>query len=57
MASIKQITDRKYKTTISNGCRTDGRKICKAKTIRAPESIPKRSIEQYIYHEAERLER
>ena len=57
MASIKQITDRKYKITISNGYRTDGRKICKAKTIQVPEAIPKRGIEQYVYHEAERLER
>ena len=57
MASIKQITDRKYKITISNGYRTDGRKICKTKTIQVPDSVPKRGIEQYVYHEAERLER
>ena len=57
MASIKQLSDRKYKITISNGYRTDGRKICKAKTIQVPDSVPKRGIEQYVYHEAERLER
>ena len=57
MASIKQLSDRKYKITISNGYRTDGRKICKAKTIQVPDSIPKRGVEQYVYHEAERLER
>ena len=57
MASIKQITDRKYKITISNGYRTDGRKICKAKTIQVPDSVPKRGVDQYVYHEAERLER
>ena len=57
MASIKQITDRKYKITVSNGYRTDGRKVCKAKTIQVPETVPKRGIEQYVYHEAERLER
>ena len=57
MASIKQISDRKYKITISNGYRTDGRKICKAKTIQVPDSVPKRGVEQYVYHEAERLER
>lgn len=57
MASIKQISERKYKITISNGYRTDGRKICKAKTIQVPDSVPKRGIEQYVYHEAERLER
>ena len=57
MASIKQLSDRKYKITISNGYRTDGRKVCKAKTIQVPDSIPKRGVEQYVYHEAERLER
>ena len=57
MASIKQLSDRKYKITISNGYRTDGRKICKARTIQAPDSIPKRGVEQYVYHEAEHLER
>ena len=57
MASIKQLSDRKYKITISNGYRTDGRKICKAKTIQVPDSVPKRGVEQYVYHEAERLER
>ena len=36
MASIKQISERKYKITISNGYRTDGRKVCKAKTIQVP---------------------
>ena len=51
------LSDRKYKITISNGYRTDGRKICKAKTIQVPDSVPKRGIEQYVYHEAERLER
>ena len=57
MASIKQLSDRKYKITISNGYRTDGRKICKAKTIQVPDGVPKRGVEQYVYHEAERLER
>ena len=57
MASIKQISEWKYKITISNGYRTDGRKVCKAKTIQVPDSIPKRGVEQYVYHEAERLER
>ena len=57
MASIKQVAERKYKITISNGYRTDGRKICKAKTIQVPDSVPKRGVEQYVYHEAERLER
>ena len=51
MASIKQLSDRKYKITISNGYRTDGRKICKAKTIQVPDSVPKRGVDQYVYHE------
>ena len=57
MASIKQLDDRRFKITVSNGYRPDGKKICKAKTIRVPESIPKRGIRQYVAHEAEELER
>ena len=57
MASIKQLSDRRFKITVSNGYRPDGKKICKAKTIRVPESIPKRGISQYVAHEAEELER
>lgn len=57
MASIKQLDDRRFKITVSNGYRPDGKKICKAKTIRVPESIPKRGIPQYVAHEAEELER
>ena len=33
------------------------RKICKAKTIQVPDNVPKRGVEQYVYHEAERPER
>ena len=57
MASIKQLGGRRFKITVSNGYRPDGKKICKAKTIRVPESIPKRGIRQYVAHEAEELER
>ena len=57
MASIKQLDDHRFKITVSNGYRPDGKKICKAKTIRVPESIPKRGISQYVAHEAEELER
>ena len=57
MAGIKQLDDRRFKITVSNGYRPDGKKICKAKTIRVPESIPKRGISQYVAHEAEELER
>ena len=57
MASIKQLDDRRFKITVSNGYRPDGKKICKAKTIRVPEGIPKRGISQYVAYEAEELER
>ena len=57
MASIKQLTDRKFKITISNGYRPNGKKICKAKTITVPDTVHKRGISQYVAHEAEELER
>lgn len=57
MASIKQISDRKFKITISNGYRPNGKKICKAKTIIVPDSVKTRGIPQYVAHEAEELER
>ena len=57
MASIKQINDRKFKITISNGYRPSGKKICKAKTITVPDSVKPRGIPQYVAHEAEELER
>ena len=57
MASIKQINDRKFKITISNGYRPNGKKICKAKTITVPNSVKPRGIPQYVAHEAEELER
>ena len=56
MASIKQLSDRKYKITISNGYR-NGKKICKSQTIQVPKSVGSRSIRQYVMHEAEELER
>ena len=57
MASIKKLTDRKFKITISNGYRPNGKKICKAKTITVPDSVNPRGIPQYVAHEAEKLER
>ena len=57
MASIKQLSARKYKITVSNGYRPDGRKISKAKTIQVPSDIPKRGISQYVAHAAEEFER
>lgn len=57
MASIKKIDTRKYKITVSNGYRPDGRKISRAKTITVPDSVHSRGIQQYIAHEAEEFER
>ena len=57
MASIKKLSDRKFKITVSNGYRPSGKKICKAKTITVPNSVKPRGIPQYVAHEAEELER
>ena len=57
MASIKRINERKFKITISNGYRADGRKISKAKTITIPDTVPRKQIEQYVNHVAVELER
>ena len=57
MASIKKLSDRKFKITVSNGYRPNGKKICKAKTITVPNSVKPRGIPQYVAHEAEELER
>ncbi len=57
MASIKKLNDRKYKITVSNGYRPDGRKISRAKTIAVPDSVGKRGIFQYVFHAAEEWER
>ncbi len=57
MASIKKLDERRYKITVSNGYRPNGKKISKAKTIQVPPSVPKRGIGQYVAHAAEELER
>lgn len=57
MASIKQISERKFKITVSNGYRADGRKISRAKTVTVPDSVRRKSIPQYIAHTAEEFER
>lgn len=57
MASIKKLDTRKFKITVSNGYRPDGRKISKAKTITVPNSIGGRGIPQYVAHEAEEFEK
>lgn len=57
MASIKQLNERKFKITVSNGYRPDGRKISKARTITVPDSVGKRGIRQYVSHAAEEMER
>lgn len=57
MASIKQLDERRYKITVSNGYRPNGKKVSKAKTIQVPPGVPKRGIGQYVAHAAEELER
>lgn len=44
MASIKQLDERRYKITVSNGYRPNGKKISKAKTIQVPPGVPRRGI-------------
>ena len=57
MASIKKLDTRKFKITISNGYRPDGRKISRAKTVTVPLNVGGRGIPQYIAHEAEEFEK
>ena len=57
MASIKQLQTRKYKITVSNGYRPDGRKISRAQTITVPDTVRKQQIPQYVSHQAEEFER
>ncbi len=57
MASIRKIEERKFKITISNGYRPDGKKIVKSKTIVVPKSVQARSVIQYVHYRAEELER
>ena len=58
MASIKKLTDRKFKITHQQRLPgQNGKKICKAKTITVPDSVKPRGIPQYVAHEAEELER
>ncbi len=57
MASIKKLDTRKYKITVSNGYRPDGRKISRAKTITVPNSVGSRGIPQYVAHKAEEFEK
>ena len=57
MASLKQLDERRYKITVSNGYRPDGRKVCKARTLHVPKRIPRRSVLKYVMHAAEELEK
>nr|WP_326172400.1 site-specific integrase [uncultured Oscillibacter sp.] len=57
MASIKKLDTRKFKITVSNGYRPDGRKISRARTITVPQSVGGRGIPQYVAHEAEEFEK
>lgn len=56
MASIKKLDTRKFKITVSNGYRPDGRKINRAKTITVPQIVSGRGISRYVAHEAEEFE-
>ena len=57
MASIKKISERKFKITVSNGYRADGKKISRAKTIDVPDTVRRSGIMQYVAHFAEEWER
>ncbi len=57
MASIKKLDTRKFKITVSNGYRSDGGKISRAKTITVPNRVGGRGIPQYVAHEAEEFEK
>ena len=57
MAYIQQRGERKYKITVCNGYTTTGKKRMQARTIDVPKEVPKRGIKQYVYAEAERLEK
>ena len=57
MASIKKINERKFKITISNGYRADGRKISKAKTITVPDAVPRKQIHSRVRQEQKSCQR
>ena len=57
MAYIKKKSERKFKITVCNGYKVNGQKRMKAQTITVPSSVQKRSIQQYVMAEAERIEK
>ena len=57
MAYIQQRGERKYKITVCNGYKPNGRKWMQARTVDVPKEVPKRGIQQYVMAEAERLEK
>jgi len=57
MAYIQQRGERKYKITVCNGYKPNGQKRMRARTVDVPKEVPKRSIQQYVMAEAERLEK
>lgn len=57
MASVKQLGERKFRITVCNGYHADRRKICRSLTIHVPKNVQKRSVRQYVLHEAEEMER
>lgn len=57
MASIHKKSERKYKITVCNGYRSDGKKRVRSRTIDVPPDEPKRGILQYVYAQAEKEEK
>lgn len=57
MAYIQQRGERKYKITVCNGYKPNGRKRMQARTITVPREVAKRGIQQYVMAESERLEK
>lgn len=56
MASIHKKSERKYKITVCNGYRSDGKKRVRSHTIDVPPDVPKRGILQYVHAQAEKEE-
>lgn len=57
MAYIQKRGERKFKITVCNGYRTNGQKRMQARTIDVPKTVVKHNIKQYVFAEAERMEK
>lgn len=57
MASIQQRGARKFKITVCNGYRANGQKRMQSRTIDVPDTVPSRGVKQYVYAQAEQLEK